>query len=68
MFGLIKKNVYQIKKLGHLLIHLIILLIHLITQIVHPQVIKNAIFNLLLLIYILMNRVKNYATIHLRLI
>ena len=38
-----------------------------IIQDVYPEVIKNAKFSLLLLIYILMNTIKNYTTIHLQL-
>ena len=34
----------------------------------HPSQIKNVQLNLLLLIYILMNKLKDYLTIHLRLI
>ena len=33
----------------------------------HPEVIENARFNLLLLIYILTNKFRNYTIIHLRL-
>ena len=33
-------------------------------QYVYPQVIKNAKFNLILLIYMLINTMKNYTTIH----
>ena len=33
-------------------------------QYVYPQVIKNAKLNLILLIYMLINTMKNYTTIH----
>ena len=36
----------------------------LVIQNIYPQVIKNVRFNLLLLIYILMDTFKNYTTIH----
>ena len=36
-------------------------------QNVHPQVMKNARFNLLLLIYILINTINNFTAIRLRL-
>ena len=37
-------------------------------QNVYPKVIRNAQLDLLLLIYMLMNTLKDYVTIHLRLI
>ena len=40
---------------------------HLAIQNVYPEVIKNVKFNLFLLIYIPMNTIDNYSTIHLEL-
>ena len=40
---------------------------HLAIQNVYPEVIKNVKFNLFLLIYIPMNTINNYSTIHLEL-
>ena len=59
MFGLIKK--IFIKLLTNLVKDLII-------QNMYPYVIKNSKLNLLLLVYILMNTIKNYTAIHLQLI
>ena len=59
MFGLIKK--IFIKLLTNLVKDLII-------QNMYPYEIKNSKLNLLLLVYILMNTIKNYTAIHLQLI
>ena len=40
---------------------------HLAIQNVYPEVIKNVKFNIFLLIYIPMNTINNYSTIHLEL-